>query len=113
MNAASRGLSPAPSSSRTVWTVARCSALWPSAASTTSTSTSARVTSSSVARNASTSWCGSLWMKPTVSVTIAVCPSPSLTWREVGSSVANSLSSALATSLPTSALSSVDLPAFV
>ena len=30
MNAASRGLSPAPSSSRTVWTVARCSALWPS-----------------------------------------------------------------------------------
>ena len=72
-----------------------------------------RLTSSSVARNASTSWCGSLWMNPTVSVTIAVWPSPSLTWREVGSSVANSLSSARATSLPTSALSSVDLPAFV
>ena len=75
--------------------------------------TSARLTSSSVARNASTSWCGSLWMKPTVSVTIAVWPSPSLTWRDVGSSVANSLSSAFATSLPTSELSSVDLPAFV
>ena len=42
------------------------------------------MTSSSVARNASTSWCGSLWMKPTVSVTIAVCPSPSLTWRRRG-----------------------------
>ena len=39
-------------------------------------------------------------MKPTVSVTIAVWPSPSLTWRDVGSSVANSLSSAFATSLP-------------
>ena len=65
-----------------------------SEASTTSTRTSARLTSSSVARKASTSWCGSLWMKPTVSVTIAVWPSPSLTWRLVGSSVANSLSSA-------------------
>ena len=52
-------------------------------------------------------------MKPTVSVTIAVWPSPSLTWRLVGSSVANSLSSARATSEPTSALSRVDLPAFV
>ena len=39
-------------------------------------------------------------MKPTVSVTIAVWPSPSLTWRLVGSSVAKSLSSARATSLP-------------
>ena len=74
----SRGLSPAPSSSRTVWTVARCSAKWRSEASTISSRTSARVTSSSVARKASTSWCGSLWMKPTVSVTMAVWPSPEL-----------------------------------
>ena len=59
-------------------------AAWASAASTTSTSTSARFTSSSVARNASTSWCGSLWMKPTVSVRIALWPSPSFTWRDVG-----------------------------
>ena len=72
----------------------RCSGACGSAASTTSSRTSARVTSSRVARNASISWCGSLWMKPTVSVTIAVWPSPSLTWRLVGSSVANSLSSA-------------------
>ena len=73
----------------------RCSSKCASEASTTSTRTSARLTSSSVARKASTSWCGSLWMNPTVSVTIAVWPSPSLTWRLVGSSVANSLSSAL------------------
>ena len=52
-------------------------------------------------------------MKPTVSVTIAIWPSPSFTWRDVGSSVAKSMSSAFATSLPTSALSSDDLPAFV
>ena len=64
LNASRRGFSPAPSSSRTVWTVARCSSKWPSEASTTSTRTSARLTSSSVARKASTSWCGSLWMKP-------------------------------------------------
>ena len=36
LNATSRGLSPAPSSSRTVWTVARCSRRWGSDASTTS-----------------------------------------------------------------------------
>ena len=101
LNARRRGFSPAPSSSRTVWTVARCSSKCASEASTTSTRTSARLTSSRVARKASTSWCGSLWMKPTVSVTIAVWPSPSLTWRLVGSSVANSLSSAFATSEPT------------
>ena len=52
-------------------------------------------------------------LTPTVSVMIAVCPSPSLTWRLVGSSVAKSLSSSRVTSLPTRALSSVDLPAFV
>ncbi len=71
-----------------------------------------RVTSSRVARKASTSWWGSLWMKPTVSVTMATWPSPSFTRRLVGSRVANSLSSTRATSLPT-AFSSVDLPAFV
>ena len=63
-----RGLSPAPSSSRTSATVWRCSRACGSAPSTTSTRRSARLTSSSVARKASTSWCGSLWMKPTVSV---------------------------------------------
>ena len=52
-------------------------------------------------------------MKPTVSVTIAAWPSPRRTWRLVGSSVAKSLSSARATSQPTSEFSSVDLPAFV
>ena len=71
------------------------------------------MTSSSVARKASTSWCGSLWMKPTVSVRTTLWPSPSFTWRLVGSSVAKSWSSARAASRPVSALSSDDLPAFV
>ena len=52
-------------------------------------------------------------MKPTVSVMITDWPSPSFTERLVGSSVANSRSSARAASVPVSALSSELLPAFV
>ena len=75
LSTTTRGLWPAPSSSRTVCTVRRCSAAWRSARSTTSIRASARVTSSRVAWKASTSWCGSLWMKPTVSLTMTVWPS--------------------------------------
>ena len=67
--------------------------------------------SSSVAPNASTSWWGSLRMKPTVSVSRYVRPEISI-WRVVGSSVWNRRS-LTPTSAPVSALSSVDLPALV
>ena len=69
------------------------------------------VVSSSVAPKASTSWWGSLRMKPTVSVSRYGRPSI-YSWRVVGSSVWNSRSRT-PTSAPVSALSSVDLPAFV
>ena len=67
--------------------------------------------SSSVAANASTSWCGSLRMKPTVSVSRYVRPS-SRSVRVVGSSVWKRRSRT-PTSAPVSAFSSVDLPALV
>ena len=80
-------------------------------ASTTWRIRSASRVSSSVAPNASTSWCGSLRMNPTVSV--------KRNWRPLrraqrvdGSSVWKSRSRT-PTSAPVSALSSVDLPAFV
>ena len=81
-------------------------------ASTTWTSRSASTTTSSVDWNASTSWWGSLRMKPTVSVSSTDSPPGSDSRRVVASSVANSRSS---TSTPASVsrLSSVDLPAFV
>ena len=55
-----------------------------------------RVTSisSSVARNDATSRVGSFWTKPTVSVSNGEPPLGSAILREVGSSVAKSLSSA-------------------
>jgi len=56
--------------------------------------TSASSTSSSVARNAATSWVGRLEMKPTVSDSIALPPCGKLSARNVGSSVANSMSAA-------------------
>ena len=93
--------------------MARCSAQCRSEASMTSRSRSARSTSSSVARKASTSWCGNLWMKPTVSVRTAWAPLGSFSRRLVGSSVAKSLSSASTSVLPTRLFSSVDLPALV
>ena len=73
---------------------------------------SASFTSSSVARNASTSSCGRLEMKPTVSDRIAGRPPGSLRRRMVGSSVANSMSLAT-TSDWVSRLKRVDLPALV
>ena len=69
-------------------------------------------TTSSVERNASTSWWGSLRTKPTVSLTSTASPPGSSRRRVRGSSVANRRSS---TSTPASVsrLSSVDLPALV
>ena len=80
--------------------------------STTCSSKSACTTSSSVALNASTSPCGSLRMKPTVSVSKTFWFVGSFSRRVVGSSVANKMSFA-STSAPVSALSRVDLPALV
>ena len=81
-------------------------------ASTTCNSRSASTTSSSVDRNASTSWCGSRRTKPTVSDSNTVSPPGSRSRRVVGSSVENNWFS---TSTPACVnwLSSVDLPAFV
>ena len=73
---------------------------------------SASTTSSSVALKDSTSWCGSLRMKPTVSLSNAFWLVGNRRRRVVGSSVAKSLSS-LNTSAPVSLLSRVDLPALV
>ena len=52
------------------------------------------MTSSSVARKASTRSWGSLLMNPTVSVTTTLRPDGSVTCRLVGSSVAKSMSAA-------------------
>ena len=62
-----------------------------------------------MARKAATSWVGSFWMKPTVSVNSAQCPAGSSTRRVVGSRVAKSW---LATNTSERArrLSRVDLP---
>ena len=67
---------------------------------------------SSVERNASTSWWGSLRTKPTVSVSSTVSPPGRASCRVRGSSVTNSRFS---TSTPASVsrLSSVDFPALV
>jgi hypothetical protein len=64
-----------------------------------------------VARKAATSSCGRSEMKPTVSDRIAGRPSGSFRVRRVGSSVANSMSSAT-TWAWVRRLNSVDLPAF-
>ncbi len=68
--------------------------------------------SSSVERNASTSWWGRCRTNPTVSVSVNSCPSGVVAFRTVGSSVANSAFST-STPAPVSRFSSEDLPAFV
>ena len=73
---------------------------------------SAAATSSSVARNAATSSVGRLETKPTVSDRIALSKPGIFTWRMVGSSVANSRSSAI-TDAWVMRLNSVDFPALV
>ncbi|OLT46793.1 hypothetical protein BJF88_04140 [Cellulosimicrobium sp. CUA-896] len=69
-------------------------------------------TSSSVDRNASTSWCGSARTKPTVSASVYTRPSSVRVRRTVGSSVANRAFST-STPAPVIALSRLDLPALV
>ena len=103
---------PTPSSARMVRTFSAWISLSGWAMSRTCRIRSASSTSSSVARNAATSWCGRSEMKPTVSDRIARRPPGSSIARIVGSSVANSMSLA-STSEPVSRLNSVDLPALV
>ena len=81
-------------------------------ASTTCSSRSACIVSSSVARNAATSVCGSPRMNPTVSDRVIVPIGARKSRRVVVSRVANSWSAAYAPAR-VSALNSVDLPAFV
>ena len=106
-------MSPAPISSSTSSTAAiiSCSSSSGTEASTTCTIRSAPSASSSVAEKASTSWCGSLRMNPTVSVSRYWRPEISKE-RVVGSSVWNSRSRT-PTSEPVIVFRSVDLPAFV
>ena len=87
------GRSASSSSARTCSTTRICPSQSGWLASTTWSSTSAPRTSSRVARKLATRWCGSLRMKPTVSVTRARCPSPRSTSRVRVSSVAKSRSS--------------------
>src|SRR5439155_187715 len=70
-----------------------CSCQSPNEASTTCRRRSASRASSSVERKDATRWWGSLRMKPTVSVTSALYPSPRSTVRVAESSVAKSRSS--------------------
>ncbi len=106
------GLSPAPSSAKVWFTTVMCSSKLGCVTSTTCSSTSASRVSSSVDLKLSTSACGSLRMKPTVSESKTGLLAARLTCRVVASSVANKRSSA---STPASARAfiSVDLPAFV
>mmetsp|Transcript_9611 Transcript_9611/g.21763 ORF Transcript_9611/g.21763 Transcript_9611/m.21763 type:complete len:212 (+) Transcript_9611:96-731(+) len=102
------------SDSSTASTASSCAAAAVSLMSTTRTIRSASTTSSSVARNASTTSVGSFCTNPTVSVRTTCPPPGSLSRLDVGSSVANSLSSANAgRCVRVSAFSRVDLPAFV
>ena len=75
-------------------------------------SRSAAVTSSSVARKAATTLCGSFWMNPTVSTSSTSRPGPKSALRTSGSSVMKSWSDT-SVSARVSALNSVDLPALV
>ena len=81
-------------------------------ASTTFRTRSASETSSSVDRNASTSWCGRCRTNPTVSVRVTLAPVGVTARRTVGSSVAKSASSTRTPAF-VSRLSRLDLPAFV
>ena len=97
-------------------TTCRTALIWASGLtsepSTTCTSRSASTTSSSVDRNASTSWVGRCRTNPTVSVSTNGLPSANSPRRVVGSSVANNAFST-STPAPVSALSRLDLPALV
>ena len=73
---------------------------------------SASAASSKVEWNACTSWCGRRLTKPTVSISITLRPSGRSSAREVGSSVANSISFA-STPASVRVLSRVDLPTLV
>ncbi|SLH25252.1 Uncharacterised protein [Mycobacteroides abscessus subsp. abscessus] len=94
----------------------RTALIWPAGSgsepSTTCSSRSAPVTSSSVERNASTSWVGRCRTNPTVSVNTTSRPSSSSARRVVGSRVANS-ASCTRTPEPVSAFIRLDLPALV
>mmetsp|Transcript_40 Transcript_40/g.151 ORF Transcript_40/g.151 Transcript_40/m.151 type:complete len:221 (+) Transcript_40:494-1156(+) len=74
---------------------------------------SASATSSRVAVKPATSWLGSRWMKPTVSINIASLPLSNVTRLRVGSKVSNNRSWAVTSFEPQSRFISVDLPAFV
>ena len=69
------GVLEAPISCSTSRTACIWASRWAAPASATWSSRSASLTSSSVDLNASTSPCGSLWMKPTVSVSVTSRPS--------------------------------------
>jgi hypothetical protein len=101
-----------PSSSSTFSTSRDCAAASSCDMSRTWRMTSASITSSSVARNAATSMVGKSEMKPTVSESMTRLPCGRSTARNVGSSVANSMS-ADRTAADVIRLNSVDLPALV
>ena len=113
LNTTSSGRSARSSSASTRSTTRICPSQSGWLASTTCSRTSAARASSSVARKLATRWCGSLRMKPTVSVTRARWPSPSSTSRVSVSSVANSRSSTKISCCPESARRMLDLPALV
>src|SRR5487761_1644985 len=106
----SSGTPAAPISRSTSRTAPSCASGSGSEPSTTCRIRSACATSSSVARNASTSWCGRCRTKPTVSVSVNCLPPGVRAWRTAESSVANS-ESATSTPDPVSRLSRLDLPA--
>ena len=101
---------PTPSSTRITAAIIRSRS--GCEASMTCRMRSASATSSSVARNAATSACGSRSMKPTVSDTSSSRPSGRRTCRTSGSSVTKSASEASASAC-VSRLNSVVLPALV
>ncbi|MCY1176147.1 hypothetical protein D9M73_164080 [compost metagenome] len=101
-----------PISRSTASTSSICAIVSGCAMSRTWISKSADTTSSSVALKAATSWVGSSETNPTVSDRIALSIPGSAICRSVGSSVANSRSSAM-TSAPVMRLNSVDFPALV
>mmetsp|Transcript_14948 Transcript_14948/g.49004 ORF Transcript_14948/g.49004 Transcript_14948/m.49004 type:complete len:218 (-) Transcript_14948:677-1330(-) len=106
------GTSSAPMSASTASTAATCAPQFGLETSTTCSKREASAISSRVALNAATSWVGSFEMNPTVSVTSAVAPVGSASFRVVGSSVAKSLSSAR-TPASVNRFRSVLFPAFV
>ena len=106
------GTSKPSSSLSTVRTAVICPSGSGWEASTTCSSRSESPTSSSVERNASTSWVGRWRTKPTVSAKVNSRPSGVLARRTVGSSVANRAFSTR-TPAPVRRFSSEDFPALV